>query len=154
MSGKFQTLWSFDNGYGASVIEWRGGYEVAVLKGDDLCYDTPLTSDVERFSTYATAMSMVAKIRKLPPANTESGIATESETVMSKVPASIIEEKRADQLSLGDEIILSAWDSKPRVRTVVGLQLLNDDVEISTAPGNGETLCSISTMFHVVSIRS
>lgn len=44
----------FENGYGASVIKHEGSYgfeedlwEVAVLKNDDLCFDTPVTCDVE-----------------------------------------------------------------------------------------------------------
>jgi len=47
----------FDNGYGLSVVRFRGSYgyedglyEAAVLKGTeddyDLCYDTPIADDV------------------------------------------------------------------------------------------------------------
>lgn len=46
----------FENGYGASIIKHGGSYgfeedlwEVAVLKNDDLCYDTPVTCDVEGY---------------------------------------------------------------------------------------------------------
>ena len=52
-TGGRQKLYTFRNGYGASVIMHDGSYggerglwEVAVLKDDELCYDTEITSDV------------------------------------------------------------------------------------------------------------
>jgi hypothetical protein len=50
----YQLIYKFDNGYGASVVKHdfsyggkKGLYEIAVLDNDgDLCYDTPITSDV------------------------------------------------------------------------------------------------------------
>ena len=153
-----QIRWRFPNGYGASCIEWRGGFEVAVLAGERLCYSTPLTSDVERFTSWADVVDFVLEISKLPaspttiPATTERGNATESESAM-KVPATVVTERRADQLQLGDQIMLTNWMDEVQVRTVVGLKLLNDDVEISTAPGGGECWCSISVPFHVVTVR-
>lgn len=43
----------FANGYGASIVKTTmspggkdGLYELAVLKGDDICYDTPITNGV------------------------------------------------------------------------------------------------------------
>jgi len=50
----YQLIYKFDNGYGASVVKHdfsyggkKGMYEIAVLdKEGDLCYDTPITSDV------------------------------------------------------------------------------------------------------------
>ena len=50
----YQLIYKFDNGYGASVVKHdfqyggkKGMYEIAVLDNDgDLCYDTPITSDV------------------------------------------------------------------------------------------------------------
>ena len=48
-----QAVARFENGYGASVIcgEFSYGgkdglYEVAILKGKNLCYDTPISDDV------------------------------------------------------------------------------------------------------------
>ncbi|AUS02117.1 hypothetical protein NVP2095A_36 [Vibrio phage 2.095.A._10N.286.46.E10] len=44
---------SFSNGYGVSVVMFNGSYgyedglfELAILKGDDICYSTGITSDV------------------------------------------------------------------------------------------------------------
>ena len=50
----------FENGYGASIVEftdltWSGGqqYELAVLDlNGDICYTTPVGSDVERGNEY------------------------------------------------------------------------------------------------------
>ena len=48
-----QKVYKFPNGYGASVIRHKGSYgyskglwELAVLEGDELCYDTEITDDV------------------------------------------------------------------------------------------------------------
>ena len=50
---KLQKIYAFPNGYGASVIKHEGSYgfdkdqwELAVLKDDELCYSTDITSDV------------------------------------------------------------------------------------------------------------
>lgn len=50
----YQLIYKFDNGYGASVVKHdfsyggkSGLYEVAVLDNEgELCYDTPITSNV------------------------------------------------------------------------------------------------------------
>jgi len=48
-----QKVYEFDNGYGASVIMGpytyggpKGLWELAVLAGGELCYDTHITNDV------------------------------------------------------------------------------------------------------------
>ncbi len=64
---------SFPNGYGASVISHvnsyggrEGLYELAVLdaKGN-LCYDTPVTSDVEGWCTEERVEQLLAQIEAL-----------------------------------------------------------------------------------------
>ena len=54
VDGGMQLLYSFENGYGASVIQHNGSYgneigkwEIAVLDNSGgICYDTPITDDV------------------------------------------------------------------------------------------------------------
>lgn len=43
-----QLVFAFPNGYGASLINHGGSYgnEIAVLKNNNLCYDTEITDDV------------------------------------------------------------------------------------------------------------
>jgi hypothetical protein len=59
MAGE-QNVYRFPNGYGASVIPVmdyltdgvvEGLHEVAILRGDEIVYDTPLTNDVIRVET-------------------------------------------------------------------------------------------------------
>ena len=52
-NGGIQKVYQFPNGYGASVIKHEGSYggsdglwELAVLKEEELCYDTSITNDV------------------------------------------------------------------------------------------------------------
>ena len=52
-NGGIQKVYSFPNGYGASVIQHQGSYgyekglwEVAVLLHGELCYDSGITEDV------------------------------------------------------------------------------------------------------------
>jgi hypothetical protein len=76
--GKRATIF-FPNGYGASVIQSRysyggpeGYYELAVFKGTsdehDLCYDTPVTSDVEGWLTPRKVTGLLKRIAALPKA--------------------------------------------------------------------------------------
>lgn len=67
-----QWIFSFKNGYGASVI--TGGiaycnevqpYELAVLKDDDLCYDTPITDDVIGYLTSNEVYELLDRIEQL-----------------------------------------------------------------------------------------
>lgn len=67
----------FANGYGVSVICGpytyggdQGLYELAVLAGVEgdsrLCYDTPVTSDVEGHLTPRRVSALMAKVQALP----------------------------------------------------------------------------------------
>jgi hypothetical protein len=63
----------FDNGYGASVVSHtfsyggaQGLYEIAVLRGDDLVYDTPITSDVVGFLSEDDVTEVLKQIQQLP----------------------------------------------------------------------------------------
>lgn len=58
---------TYPNGYGASIVAMDTGmFEVAVLHDGRLCYDTPLTSDVERFHSLEEAEAFAIKISQLP----------------------------------------------------------------------------------------
>lgn len=63
----------FPNGYGASVIRSSfsyggplGLYELAVLKGNNLCYDTPITDDVLGHLTKQDVTRLLGEIEALP----------------------------------------------------------------------------------------
>lgn len=56
---KIQYIFEFDNGYGASVIEFKNRkwvnhhqYELAVLKNGNICYDSEITGEVESGNEY------------------------------------------------------------------------------------------------------
>lgn len=73
MFGGYNKIFEFDNGYGASVIcndmsygGSSGLFEVAVMKDGYLCYDTPITRDVEGFLDFAAVADILARIQKLP----------------------------------------------------------------------------------------
>ena len=63
----------YPNGYGASIIKRpfisyggeRDLWELAVLKGNDLCYDTPITDDVLGWLTEEEVVALCAKISSL-----------------------------------------------------------------------------------------
>lgn len=61
----------FDNGYGVSVISGglaygkKGQYEIAVLKDGELCYDTPITSDVIGYLSEEEVTSYMKEIQQL-----------------------------------------------------------------------------------------
>jgi len=62
----------FDNGYGVSVVKHEysyggkdGLYELAVLKGDELCYDTSITSDVEGYLSEDDVTELLKQIQEL-----------------------------------------------------------------------------------------
>lgn len=74
--GGTQELYRFPNGYGASVIQTNYSYggddglwEVAVVNfmGDvwELCYDTPITSDVIGYLTWVDMRKVLQQIKDL-----------------------------------------------------------------------------------------
>jgi hypothetical protein len=70
----------FDNGYGVSVVKGPytyggklGFYELAVLDSDgDVCYDTPITSDVIGFLKPEDVSKYMIEIQELPNLNTQT----------------------------------------------------------------------------------
>jgi hypothetical protein len=76
-----QDIFRFRNGYGASVIQNdasyggdRGLLEIAVLRFSgqgpnefDLCYDTPIASDVLGYLNRSEAHGILERISRLPP---------------------------------------------------------------------------------------
>ena len=76
-NGGTQTIYRFDNGYGASVVchSFSYGTEMAVVKftGSDLqdfdiCYTTGITDDVLGHLSPADVDRYLARIEQLPPA--------------------------------------------------------------------------------------
>ena len=63
----------FDNGYGATIVQGPhsyggadGLYELAVIgKNDEICYDTPVTGDVEGYLSEAQVTDLLIKIQQL-----------------------------------------------------------------------------------------
>jgi hypothetical protein len=62
----------FENGYGASVVKHNfsyggkdGLYELAVIKGDDICYSTPITTDVEGYLSEDEVSDLLKRIQEL-----------------------------------------------------------------------------------------
>jgi hypothetical protein len=71
-----QHLVFYPNGYGASIVKHRFSYggdkglwELAVIKGNeedwDICYSTPITSDVEGWLTESEVDELLIKIEAL-----------------------------------------------------------------------------------------
>jgi hypothetical protein len=83
-SGAVQKLYKFANNYGASVVKGEhtyggdeGLWELAVIvfdtNGDfNLCYTTPITTDVEGHLTDDAVEELLAKIDALPIAHLEN----------------------------------------------------------------------------------
>ena len=69
----YKNVYKFQNGYGASVIcnqssygSDNGLFELAVLdKNGDICYDTPITSDVIGYMTFGHVARVLKDIESL-----------------------------------------------------------------------------------------
>ena len=68
-----QRRFKFENGYGASVVRHSHSYggpsgfwELAVLKGGSICYDTEVTGDVEGWLDEETVQKLLRQIAALP----------------------------------------------------------------------------------------
>lgn len=79
--GGTQRVYRFPNGYGASVVQFRGSYgfeqglyELGVIKfeGDDWCltYDTPITDDVIGHLSPEEVEATLDQIAELPQVET------------------------------------------------------------------------------------
>lgn len=71
--GGVQRLFKFDNGYEASVVRHpysyggrNGLWELAVIHGGHLCYDTPVTPDVEGHLSWEAVEVLLEAINALP----------------------------------------------------------------------------------------
>lgn len=69
----YQRVYKFNNGYGASVVcntmsygHSDGLFEVAVLKGEKLCYDTDICNDVVGYCDFAEVAELLERIKNLP----------------------------------------------------------------------------------------
>jgi hypothetical protein len=67
-----QAIVMFSNGYGASIltggpfyISREAPYELAVLKGDDITYDTPIAHDVIGYLTEEAVQETLNRIEAL-----------------------------------------------------------------------------------------
>jgi hypothetical protein len=76
INGGIQYLAFYPNGYGASIVQHqfsygrdRGLWELAVIKGNeeewDICYTTPITSDVKGFLTESEVNELLTRIESL-----------------------------------------------------------------------------------------
>lgn len=71
-NGGIQYKYVFDNKYGASIIKHEFSYgheedlwELAVMYKNRLCYDTPITGDVEGYLTDKDVAKLLQEIKDL-----------------------------------------------------------------------------------------
>lgn len=72
-SGGSWAVLQFDNGYGVSVIRTdfsyggrEGLWELAVLQGGEVCYNTPITMDVEGWLCEEEVTELMTQVQALP----------------------------------------------------------------------------------------
>lgn len=70
----YRKVFDYENGYSASVVStpysyggYKGLFEIGVLHGGSLVYDTPVTSDVEGYLDFQKVAETLEKIKNLPP---------------------------------------------------------------------------------------
>ncbi len=71
--GGMRLCYSFENGYGASVVQHdysygneNGKWEIAVLDNQgEICYDTPITEDVLGHLTFGDVEDTLGRISRL-----------------------------------------------------------------------------------------
>ena len=68
----YHKVYKFDNEYGASVVCNSGSYgvqdglfEVAILKGEDICYDTNITNDVIGWCDFDKVAEILERVKNL-----------------------------------------------------------------------------------------
>ncbi len=77
---KYHRVYNFPNGWGASVV-WsnmsyghkQGLFELAVLRGESISYNSGLTTDVIGFLDFADVADLLKKIEALPNQDEISG---------------------------------------------------------------------------------
>ena len=75
----------------------------------------------------------------------------------NRTPDTTVREVRADSLSLFDRVLTTSALGEVRLRTVVALRAINEDVEFELTDGEGSTtevLCSGAQRWNVVEARS
>jgi len=72
VNGGVQHKYSFPNGYGASVVRHdfsyggqQGLWELAVLNGEELCYNSGITEDVIGHLAWKNVEEFLSKIKQL-----------------------------------------------------------------------------------------
>jgi hypothetical protein len=73
MADRYQKIYKFDNGFGASVVSHscsyggkEGFFEIAILdKNGKISYDTPITSDVIGWLDFAGVADILERIKNL-----------------------------------------------------------------------------------------
>ncbi len=80
MGAGIQARMDFENGYGVSVIQtpysYTSGpseYELAVFHNGSLCYDTPVTNDVEGHLSADEVSELMKQVQELPAKSTTQG---------------------------------------------------------------------------------
>lgn len=78
--GGVRAVMEFPNGYAASVVKFYGSYgfeddlwELAVMDGGGVCYETPITDDVLGYLSDSDVDGVLGRINDLPQAPNPRG---------------------------------------------------------------------------------